>query len=209
MAWPRRSIRPSVASRSTRRTVPAWERPTPIASVRIESPGSCASNASAEAVGPASGARDEVGANDIVADHERERAENVAVSRSIHGHFDMCVEHRHQAAGAPIEAMPVDCVCRVSLAYRSVEHVEGGREFSADADCPGKSRGEIMFSMIFEVHPRTDAMGRLSRPRPDAQARARAGPEPPDGNPLPPGNVRARWGAMSVAYRPDTLATFH
>lgn len=35
------------------------------------------------------------------------------------------------------------------------------------------------------------------------------GPEPPDGNPLPPGNVRARWGAMSVAYRPDTLATFH
>src|SRR6516225_2545418 len=28
-------------------------------------------------------------------------------------------------------------------------------------------------------------------------------------NPLPPGNVRARWGAMSVAYRPDTLATFH
>lgn len=35
------------------------------------------------------------------------------------------------------------------------------------------------------------------------------GPEPPDGNPLPPGNVRTRWGAMSVAYRPDTLATFH
>ena len=30
---------------------------------------------------------------------------------------------------------------------------------------------------------------------------------PPDGNPLPPGNVRARGGAMSVAYRPDTLAT--
>jgi hypothetical protein len=38
---------------------------------------------------------------------------------------------------------------------------------------------------------------------------ATAGPEAPDGNPLPPGNVRARWGAMSVAYRPDTLATFH
>ena len=37
------------------------------------------------------------------------------------------------------------------------------------------------------------------------------GPEPPDGNPLPPGNVRARWvaSAMSVAYRPDTPATFH
>src|SRR6516165_3676852 len=35
------------------------------------------------------------------------------------------------------------------------------------------------------------------------------GPEPPDGNPPPPGNVRTRWGAMSVAYRPDTLATFH
>jgi hypothetical protein len=35
------------------------------------------------------------------------------------------------------------------------------------------------------------------------------GPELPDGNPLPSGNVRARWGAVSVANRPDTLATFH
>lgn len=56
----RRSTNPSAANRSTKRTVAAWERPTPIESMRIESPGMCAINARADAAGPASGARDEL-----------------------------------------------------------------------------------------------------------------------------------------------------
>lgn len=57
---PLRSSNPSAAKRSAKRTVPACERPTPTASMLIDSPGLCASNASAEAAGPASGARDEL-----------------------------------------------------------------------------------------------------------------------------------------------------
>ena len=56
----RRSTNPSVDKRSTKRTVAAWESPTPTDSMRIDSPGLWAINASAEVAGPASGARDEL-----------------------------------------------------------------------------------------------------------------------------------------------------
>lgn len=59
VACSRLSIYPKDSSRSTRRTVPACVSATPLARVRIESPGAWRINANAAAAGPSSGAVDE------------------------------------------------------------------------------------------------------------------------------------------------------
>src|SRR3546814_19531375 len=99
----------------------------------MESPCTCAGSASAEAAGPASGARDEVARTISSLIMSANAPKLLRYRGPSMGTFYMCMEHIYQAPGAPIDAMPVNSVCRVDR-----KSVVSGKSVSVRVDLGGR-----------------------------------------------------------------------